>query len=102
MARISSPHASDAVRIAAPILRAVFMLLLAAITARVCLPQSEQIWQVYDSPRDLARLALGGAFCGWILFHAFSGPKDAEGYRAWFYFGLAAVPFALICLIAVW
>jgi hypothetical protein len=29
-------------------------------------------------------------------------PKDPEAYRTWVYLGLVAVPFALICLIAVW
>jgi hypothetical protein len=29
-------------------------------------------------------------------------PKDPEAHRTWVYLGLVAVPFALICLIAVW
>jgi hypothetical protein len=29
-------------------------------------------------------------------------PHDAAGYRTWLYLGLFAVPFALICLFALW
>jgi hypothetical protein len=39
---------------------------------------------------------------GWIFYHLFVPPKDPEAYRTWLVLGLAAVPFALICVIAVW
>jgi hypothetical protein len=29
-------------------------------------------------------------------------PKDAQAYRTWLYLGLAAVPFALILVVAAW
>jgi hypothetical protein len=32
----------------------------------------------------------------------FMVPKDPEGYRTWLYLGLVAVPFAIVCAIAVW
>ncbi len=83
-------------------LRTAFVGILAMIALRVSLPQSERIWSVYETPGDLVRLALGLAFCAWIVFHLFSIPRDAEGYRIWVRFGIAAVPFALICLIAIW
>ena len=69
---------------------------------RVSAPQSESIWSAYETPGDLIRLALGGAVGVWILFHLFMLPEDAEGYRTWVYLGLAVVPLALICAIAVW
>jgi hypothetical protein len=42
------------------------------------------------------------AVCVWLVIQLFRAPKDAEGYRTWLYLGLAAVPFALICVLAVW
>jgi hypothetical protein len=75
--------------------------LLIAI-ARVSLPQSSTIWTIYDNPGDLARLALGIGACVWISVQLFIAPKDPHSYGAWFYIGLAAVPFALICVAGIW
>jgi len=72
------------------------------VIVRVSAPQSESIWSAYETPGDLIRLALGVAVGVWILFHLFMLPEDAEGYRTWVYLGLAVVPLALICAIAVW
>jgi len=90
--------------VAAFVLRVAFLVCLVAITARVSLPQNETLWTIYDTPGDLIRLVLGLAVCAWIavqLFHA-PMPKDAHGRETWLYFGLAAVPFALLCLFATW
>jgi len=89
-------------RIAGNILRAVFIVCLLAITARVSMPQSETIWTVYDTPGDLIRMFLGLAVCVGIVIQFFKAPKDAHAYRTWLYFGLAAVPFAAVCLFAIW
>jgi len=75
---------------------------LLVVIVRVSAPQSESIWSAYETPGDLIRLALGVAVGVWILFHLFMLPEDAEGYRTWVYLGLAVVPLALICAIAVW
>jgi hypothetical protein len=91
-----------AMRAAGTVLRVVFIASLLAITVRVALPQSETIWTIYDSPGDLVRLALGLAVCIWIAVQLFRAPKDRHAYQTWLYFGLAAVPFALIFLVAVW
>src|SRR5271165_5267062 len=85
-------------RIAATVLRAIFLFTLIAVTVRVSLPQSETIWSAYETPGDLIRVWLGIGVCVWLVFQLFQGPNDAHGYRTWFYLGLAAVPFALICL----
>jgi hypothetical protein len=29
-------------------------------------------------------------------------PRDTAGFRSWFYIGMAAIPFALICLYYTW
>jgi len=90
------------VRRAGLFLRTVFILLLAVIIGRVSVPQSEDIWTVYETFGDMVRLLLGLVICFWIVWQMFQLPKDAEAYRIWLYFGLAGVPFALICLVAIW
>jgi len=96
------PEASLGVKVAATVLRTIFIFTLIAVTLRVSLPQSETIWSAYETPGDLLRLWLGIGICGWLLFQLFQGPHDAHAYRTWLYLGLAAVPFALICLYAIW
>jgi hypothetical protein len=89
-------------RMAGAALRAIFIVCLLLITVRVSLPQNETIWTAYDTPGDLVRLLLGFVVCLWIAIQLFRVPKEPSGYRTWLYFGLAAVPFALICLKFVW
>ena len=89
-------------RIAAIVLRTVFIGALVLITIIVSLPQNETIWTIYDAPLDVVRSLLGLVVCIWLAFQLFKGPRDAHGYRTWLYLGLAAVPFALICLLAIW
>jgi len=93
---------SAGLRIAAIGLRTLFIGLLALITFRVSLPQNETIWTAYDTPSDVVRMVLGLAVAAWLVFQLFRGPRDRDGYRTWFYLGLLAVPFSVICLIAVW
>jgi hypothetical protein len=88
--------------IAGTTLRAVFMACLLLITFRVSMPQNETIWTAYDTPADLARMALGLAVGVWIAIQLFRVPKDAQAYRTWLYLGLAAAPFAVICVLAIW
>lgn len=89
-------------RVVGSVLRIAFIASLLAITVRVALPQSETIWTAYDTPGDLVRLALGFAVCLWIAVQLFRAPTDRDAYQTWVYFGLAAVPFALIFLVAIW
>jgi hypothetical protein len=109
MARLETPEAklpasnvSSALRIASILLRTIFIFTLLALTVRVSLPQSETIWTAYETPADLLRFCLGLALCVWCIFLLFRGPGDDQGHRTWLYLGLVAVPFALICLFAVW
>jgi hypothetical protein len=101
-AKLPASPASPGLRIAANLLRAAFLFILMALTVRVSLPQSETIWTAYETPGDLIRLWLGIGVCVWLVFQLFHGPSDAHGYRTWLYLGLAAVPFTLICLVAIW
>jgi hypothetical protein len=101
-AGVPAPTVPAALRIAATLLRTAFIILLLAVTLRVSAPQSETIWSAYETPSDLIRMVLGILVCIWFAIQLFRGPEDAQGYRTWLYLGLAAVPFTLICLIAVW
>jgi len=99
---VLSSDLSPGLRMASNVLRALFILCLLAITLRVSMPQSETIWTAYDAPGDLVRMVLGLAVCVWLVVQLFTASMDARHHRTWLYLGLAAVPFALICLIAVW
>lgn len=93
---------SPRLRLAGTALRIAFIGLLVVATLRVSMPQNETIWTAYDTPGDLVRIALGLAVSVWLVFQLFKAPDDARGYQTWLYFGLAAVPFSLICLVAIW
>ena len=101
-AKSPASNVSNALRIAAILLRTIFICTLLALTLCVSMPQNETIWTAYDTPADLIRLILGLVVCIWLVVQLFYGPRDANGYRTWFYLGLVAVPFTLICLFAVW
>jgi hypothetical protein len=98
----STAEVSPGFRVLGNTLRAAFIICLLLLTVRVSLPQNETIWTAYDTLGDLVRLALGFAVCVWVAFQLFRAPKDAHGYRMWTYFGLVGVPFAVVCLIAIW
>jgi len=100
--KLAAAEVSPAMRVASLILRALFLVILGVVAIRVSLPQSETIWTAYETPADLVRLTLGLALCAWLIYQLLHGPADASGYRSWFYLGLVAVPFALICAYAVW
>lgn len=101
-AKLPASDGSTVLRVIATVLRAAFILTLLVLTVRVSMPQNETIWTAYDTPADLIRFLLGLAVCLWLGVQLFQGPSDASGHRTWLYLGLVAVPFALICLFAVW
>jgi hypothetical protein len=99
----AEPYASLSARAFGAILRIAFMVLLLVVTVRVSLPQNETLLTAYDTPGDLVRVLLGFAVCLWIGYQFFTAPKDAHhSHRTWLYIGLAALPFALICVVAIW
>jgi hypothetical protein len=90
------------VRLAGIAVRTLFIAILVLITARVSSPQMEHVWSLYETPGDLIRVALGLVVCVWLAVHVFILPKDPSGYRTWLYLGLAILPLAVLCAIAVW
>ena len=101
-AKATDQKSSLAFRLAAISLRTVFIASLLLVVVRVSMPQSETIWTAYETPRDLARMVLGLIVGIWILIQIFTVPRDPQALRTWFYLGLAAVPFVLICAAVVW
>ncbi|HXN69783.1 MAG TPA: hypothetical protein VN926_19280 [Bradyrhizobium sp.] len=93
---------SPRVRTVAIILRASFLIILIAVTARVASPQMERFSTLYESPGDLIRTALGLSVCLWLAVHIFILPKDAEAYRTWLYLGVAVLPLAILCAFVIW
>jgi hypothetical protein len=99
---LPAPEPVSSLRVAATLLRTVFICLLIAVTLRVAMPQNETIWTVDDTPLDLVRLSLGVIVSIFLATQLFYGPKDAHAYRTWLYLGLAGVPIGLALLIVVW
>jgi hypothetical protein len=83
-------------------LRSLFLIALAVLVARVSLPQSENIWTIYDEPRDAVRLLLALVAGVWIVYHLFRLPADTQGYRTWACMGIVLVPLTLVVLFSVW
>jgi hypothetical protein len=100
--KVLASDLSRGLRIASVILRALFIACLLVVTFRVSMPQNETIWTAYETPGDLIRMGLGLAVCVWLVIQLFMPTKDTQHHRTWLYLGRAAVPFALICVIAVW
>ena len=96
----SKPHFS--IILGGAVFRALFIIAIAVLTARVAMPQIENLWTVFETPDDLIRVALGFALCVWCIVNLFILPKDAEAYRTWFYLGLAVLPLALLYTFLVW
>ena len=82
--------------------RSIFIASLILITARVASPQMEHIWAIWETPSDLARVAIGFAVCVWLAVHLFILPKDAGGYRTWLYLGVGILPLAVLCAFVIW
>ena len=82
--------------------RSIFIPILIVITARVASPQIEHIWAIYETPSDLARVAIGFAVCLWLAVHLFILPKDAGGYRTWLHLGVVILPLSALCAFAIW
>jgi hypothetical protein len=93
---------SARLRFASLVLRTIFIVSLVVVIAHVSMPQSETLWTIFDTPGDVVRLLLGMAACAWIAFQLFTMPNDVHAHRTWLRLGVVAVPFVLICILAIW
>jgi hypothetical protein len=82
--------------------RALFLVVLTVITARVASPQIENLRSVFETPSDLIRVTLGFAVCVWLIVNVFILPEDADAYRVWLYLGVAVLPLSLLCAYVAW
>jgi hypothetical protein len=82
--------------------RTLFIGILIVIAARVASPQLEHISSLYETPSDLARVALGFIVCLWLAANLFILPKDPGGYRTWVQLGVILLPLSLLCAIVTW
>jgi hypothetical protein len=98
----TSAEPNARLRLASFILRTVFIVSLIVVIARVSMPQSETLWTIFDTPGDVVRLLLGMVACAWIAFQLFTMPSDLQAHRTWLRLGVIAVPFVVICIIAIW
>jgi hypothetical protein len=101
-AKETATEPSARLRFASLVLRTVFIVLLLVAIAHVSMPQSETLWTIFDTPGDVVRLLLGIAACAWLAFQLFTVPNDVHAHRTWIRLGMVAVPFMLICIIAIW
>jgi hypothetical protein len=105
--RVTTPNQSDhkipaLVRIGGMVCRALFIIVLTVITARVASPQTETIRSVFETPDEFVRVALGFVVCVWFLVNLFILPKDEEAYRTWLYLGFAVLPLSFLCAFWIW
>ena len=97
-----SSEMSTAVWFGGLTVRSIFIAVLIVITVRVASPQMEHIWAIWETPSDLARVAIGFAVCLWLAVHLFILPKDAGGYRTWLHLGVVILPLAALCAFVIW
>jgi hypothetical protein len=83
-------------------LRTIFILAIVVVTVHVAMPQRAGFSTLLETPGDLIRLLLGFGVCFWLALQLPAMPKDIQAFRTWFYLGLAAVPFAVICIVGIW
>lgn len=100
--RRTVPSYAFGIKLAGLIVRSLFILVLAVLTARVASPQIETLSTLLDTPGDLVRVVLGLAVCIWCVVNLFILPKDVEAYRTWLYLGFAVLPLSLLCAVVVW
>ncbi len=93
---------SAAVKLWGMLIRAMFLIVLIAITARAASPQIENIWSVFETPGDLIRVIVGFVACAWFAAHIFIPPRDPDAYETWLYLGPAILPLSVLCAVVVW
>jgi len=83
-------------------LRGGFILLLAAMIAHASLPQNDRFRTILETLANLMRIALGAILFAWVLWQGLAPRERAPALRASLRLGIAGVPLAVLCLIAIW
>jgi hypothetical protein len=96
------PKVPVGVRVGGTAVRALFLIILIVLTARVASPQVETFRSMFETPGDLIRVMLGFGVCTFFIVNLFIPPRDAEAYRTWMYLGPALLPLSVLCAVVVW
>jgi hypothetical protein len=84
------------------VVRALFLIILTVLTARVASPQVETFRSMLETPDDFIRVLLGFGLCIFFIVNLFIPPRDVEAYRTWMYLGFALLPLSVLCAVVVW
>jgi hypothetical protein len=84
------------------VVRALFLIILTVLTARVASPQVETFRSMLETPDDVIRVVLGFGVCTFFIVNLFIQPRDADAYRTWMYLGPALLPLSVLCAVVVW
>ena len=98
----SSAKVPVGVRIGGIVVRALFLIILTVLTARVASPQIETLRSMLETPDEFIRVVLGFGLCTFFIVNLFILPRDAEAYRTWMYLGPALLPLSVLCAVVVW
>jgi hypothetical protein len=102
VAKEAAGKPSPRVKFAGMAIRALFLMVLIAITARAASPQIENIWSISETPGDFIRVVVGFIACAWFTAHIFIPPRDPGAYQTWLYLGPAILPLSVLCAVVVW
>ena len=97
-----SPKLPVRVRVGGIVVRALFLIILTVLTARVASPQVETFRSMLETPDEFIRVALGFGLCTFFIVNLFIPPRDAEAYRTWMYLGPVLLPLSVLCAVVVW
>jgi hypothetical protein len=102
VAKRPTAELSSGVKFGGMVTRALFLMVLIAVTARAASPQIENIWSILETPGDFIRVVVGFVACAWFTAHIFIPPRDPSAYETWLYLGPAILPISILCAVVVW
>ena len=100
-AQLTSEDLPYSLKVASVVLRAIFIVALVIVTARVSVPPIPDAGWGNMPTGDIARVTIGAVFALCMLRQLFRFPRDPGAHRTWLYLGLALAPLSLICLVAI-
>ncbi len=97
-----APRDTKWLKVGGLVIRSLFLLVLAVMTAHVSAPQTSSFLEGKASVGDFIRAALGFAVCLWLAIAIFRPRREAEAYRTWLIIGPPLTALLLVCTIAWW